>query len=354
MMSGLSLLAFDGDEPLYNVSPYEFHRFPCGLHYELLDGFSSEMIDTDASGLWRYRKAYPFKHQAQVISLGECITPLISRELNGVRLSLKVDYLFPSGSYKDRGAAVMLNYLYQTLPGIAIIEDSSGNAGAAIAAYAAAAEIPCTIIASERASSAKLRQIEAVGAGLIKISGSREEVAKYAMNLAENMVYASHVYNPAFIAGMQSFIFEIWEQMNFRLPEKLYLPVGNGTLLLGCWYGLKALNTATGIKIPELIAVQAEGCQGLSDNPVVNSETRAEGIACANPFRRDEILHAVHSSGGEVIFVSDNEIEKAVGLLSENGWNLEFTGGVALAGWLKSGQPENCVLPLTGSGLKSS
>src|SRR4030043_2273549 len=115
--------------------------------------------------------------------MGEGFTPLEEMEFDGHRVLLKIDYLFPTGSYKDRGATVLISKLREL--GIRkVIEDSSGNAGSAIAAYCARAGIECEIYVPESTSAGKLVQIQSYGATLEKVKGSREQTAEKAMESA--------------------------------------------------------------------------------------------------------------------------------------------------------------------------
>ena len=117
-----------------------------------------------------------------------------------------------------------------------VVEDSSGNAGSAIAAYCAKAGIECEIYVPQSTSPGKLVQIQAYGATLKKVEGSREKTAEVAMEAASKIPYASHCWNPFFLHGTKTFAFEIWEQMGWKAPDTLVLPVGHGTLFLGAYY----------------------------------------------------------------------------------------------------------------------
>ncbi len=193
----------------------------------------------------------------------EGFTPLVETDFNGHRVLLKIDYLFPTGSYKDRGATVLISKAKEL--GIKkVIEDSSGNAGSAIAAYCARAGIGCEIYVPQTTSLGKLVQIQAYGANLRRIEGSREETARVAMEAASRIYYASHCWNPFFLHGTKTFAFEIWEQLGWKAPDVLILPVGHGTLFLGAYLGFKELKEAGLVKrVPKLVAVQSVSCAPL-------------------------------------------------------------------------------------------
>jgi threonine synthase len=297
--------------------------------------------------------------------LGEGFTPLEEMEFNGHRVLLKIDYLFPTGSYKDRGATVLVSKLREL--GIRkVVEDSSGNAGSAIAAYCARAGIGCEIYVPESTSSGKLVQIQAYGATVKKVEGSREKTAEVAMEAASKIYYASHCWNPFFLHGTKTFAFEIWEQIGWKAPDALVLPVGHGTLFLGAYIGFKELEDAGKVeRIPRLVGIQSAACaplyqafkKGWKENfPTEKKETMAEGIAIANPVRGRQILEAIRETGGEVLAVTEKEIGVALKEMSRKGHFIEPTSAATVAGlkkYLKNNKKEVVVSTLTGMGLKS-
>jgi threonine synthase len=342
-------------------------RCKCGgfLALDFHPHFPLEKIQKRKPNMWRYREALPIFQNKHIISFNEGFTPLIQEEFAGKKVFLKQDHLFPSGSYKDRGASVLVSKIKEL--GIKkVVEDSSGNAGAAIAAYCAKANIDCHIYVPKKTSSEKLKQIEQYGAYLYKIPGTREDTAKAALYQAQTTYYASHYWNPYFFHGTKTFIFEIVEQLGWVTPDILLIPVGNGTLLYGTFIGLKELQQENIIhKIPKIIGVQAENCAPLkyalkTHNTIVNykiiKETIAEGIAIANPIRAKDIIHAVKETNGDIITVKEREIFSALCDTRLKGYYIEPTSAVPIAGFKKypMKQKEVVVLPLTGHGLKTS
>ncbi len=351
----------------YFVDPTRW-RCDCGsfLDLEFNSKFPIEKIFKRGPTLWRYREAIPINQDQNILSIGEGFTPLEKAELEGHPVFLKVDYLFPTGSYKDRGATVLISKLKEL--GIRrVIEDSSGNAGSAIAAYCAKAGIECKIYVPKSTSSQKLIQIRAYGAQLRKVMGSREKTAEVALKEASKTYYASHCWNPFFLHGTKTFAFEIWEQMGWKAPDVLVLPVGHGTLFLGAFIGFKELKMAGMVeKIPKLIGVQSASCapiyqafkKGLKEPfPIKKRETKAEGIAIANPVRGRQILEGIKETGGEVLTVTEREIEVAFKEMGQKGHFIEPTSAATIAGlkkYLKRGIcGERVVSTLTGIGLKS-
>jgi threonine synthase len=300
------------------------------------------------------------------------MTPLIPASVAGRDALLKLDFVMPTGSYKDRGTTVMLSKLREW--GVtSVVEDSSGNAGASVAAYAAAAGMAASIFIPETTSVGKAAQISMYGARLVRVPGSREDTTRAAVAEAESApgcFYASHNWNPYFISGLKTLGFEIAEQLLWQAPDWVITPLGGGSLLLGLYYGFKEMVEAGIVgRIPRLAAVQSEHCApvyhawraGLDEVPaVVKGETVAEGITIAQPVKGRDILQAIRGSNGVVVTVSDDSIWQAVEELGRCGAYAEPTGAVsaaALPQLMESGviaADRRAVLVLTGSGLKAT
>ncbi len=340
-------------------------RCTCGGAYELSAGasFPRDAIRNRPQTLWRYREALPLPPTCDVVSLGEPLTPLVPwPALPGSHL--KLEFLLPTGSFKDRGACVMLSHM-RGLGVRAAVEDSSGNAAAAVAAYSARAGIACKIFVPASTSSGKLAQIATYGADIVPIHGTREDVAVAARREAEQTYYASHVFNPYFFHGTKTFAFEVWEQLHFRGPDQVILPVGHGTLYLGAYLGFRDLLEAREIScLPRLIGIQAEPCAPIvaawrGQPAPAPGTTIAEGIRIAAPDRAGAILHACRESGGSFLTVSEEEIVSTLFQLGRAGLYIEPTAAVAPAGALQLAAAGRLlvggitVIPLTGSGLKA-
>jgi len=332
--------------------------------------FKLDTIDTSQWSLFRYASFLPFQDDShwKKLSMGAGMTPLIPMGDDQPEMLLKADYMMPTLSFKDRGAAVLIAKAKE-LGAKHIIQDSSGNAGAAVAAYSARAGLTCAIYVPDSTSDKKIKQIEAYGASVHKIPGSREDTASAALTAAENGegFYASHVYNPYFHQGTKTYVYEIFEQLGGKLPEAIVTPLGNGTLLLGIYQGLKDLMTSGCIDAyPRLIAVQAEGCApiykafisgAIHTEPVKNEGTDAEGIAIADPKRGDLILKAVKEIGGTIITAPEHRILHHHEELAKRGFHVEVTTAANFAGYEAylehNKKPISVVLPLCGAGLKS-
>jgi threonine synthase len=330
--------------------------------------FGADDVDTGEAGVWRYARALPDVPGRDRIALGEVMTPLAPMPVGGAGLRLKVDFLFPSGSYKDRGSTVMLSRL-RMLGATDVFDDSSGNAGASIAAYAAAGGLSCSILTPASASPAKLAQIEAYRAQLVKIDGDRAAVAQAAIERAEQATYASHVYQPLFIAGCATAGFEIWEQLGRRAPDSVTVAVGYGSQLLGLRRAFKGLLISGAIgRLPRLYAAQSASYPALQDawargaddvEPIVLGTSVAEGISCRMPARGRALLASLRESGGGAVTVTDAEIGVALRDLASAGYFVEPTaaasyaayGKLAGSGVLRDGDVH--VVVLSGSGLKA-
>jgi threonine synthase len=343
-------------------------RCECGglLDAELESRFPLTALKHRKPTLWRYREALPITREDSIVSFQEGFTPLVTIHFGGKKVFVKLDYLFPSGSYKDRGASVLVSKLRE-LKVCSVVEDSSGNAGAAIACYCARAGIACEIFVPDRTSKSKLRQIESYGAQLTRIKGTREQTAKAALQAAEKHYYASHVVNPYFFHGTKTLSFEICEQLNWCVPDTVILPVGNGTLLIGVYLGFTELFSSGIIHtIPKLIGVQAAACaplaqafsEGLTEvGKSAWKPTIAEGIAIAEPVRGHQILTAVRMSNGSIIMVEEEEIKVALQEMCRQGFYIEPTAAATIAGvknYISCADPhETIVSVLTGTGLKT-
>ncbi|MBV1799558.1 pyridoxal-phosphate dependent enzyme [Siccirubricoccus sp. G192] len=330
-----------------------------------LPGIGPADIDRERRSLWRYRAALPALPDAALISMGEGCTPLVPRRIAGAEVLLKCEWFMPTGSFKDRGASVMLSLL--RAQGITeVLEDSSGNGGAAIAAYAAAGGMRARIMVPAATSPAKTVQSRAAGAGIELVPGSRQDCADAALREAENIFYASHNWHPFFLQGTKTLAYELWEDLGFRAPDNVIIPCGAGSNVLGCGIGFGELLRAGQIaRLPRLFAAQPAHCAPIAraflGAPDAEPEpTIAEGTAIAQPIRLPECLEALRESGGGAVMLSEKEIGAATLELARGGVYVEPTSAQAAAAFgrlLRAGSinpAETTVVVLTGSGLKST
>jgi threonine synthase len=345
----------------------------CGqIHAPLLltplPGLRRGEIDTATRSLWRYRAAFPMQVD-DPITMGEGCTPLVRRMLHGAPALLKCEWFMPTGSFKDRGASVMLSLL--RAQGIrAVLEDSSGNGGAAVSAYAAAGGMHATIMAPDSTSPAKTVQMRAHGASVELIPGTRQATADAAVQRSESIFYASHNWQPFFLHGTKTLAYELWEDLGFRAPDNIITPCGAGSNVLGCEIGFSELLRAGEIgSMPRIFAAQPANCGPIaaafiagSDTPVASEvkPTIAEGTAIAQPIRLAEVLGVLRETAGGAVMLSEAEIGAATLDLARIGIYVEPTSAQAAAAFAKLlaagtiAAEQTTVLVLTGSGLKAT
>ena len=345
-------------------------RADTGSHLNLTPGagLTRAQIRTDRYSVWRYAAAIAVD-DTEAVTLGEGWTPLTAGEWRGAKALFKLEFMMPTGSFKDRGMTVLVSYLKSR--GIErVLEDSSGNAGASLSAYAAAAGLTCRILVPETASYPKIAQIAACGADVVTIRGSRQDVADAAERMSDEMFYASHNWVPFFVEGTKTLAYELWEQLGFEAPDNVVTPLGYGSNVLGCLRGFDELKRSGEIdRVPRVFGVQAENCAPYyaawksGSETLVPGEVKAtiaEGIASSKPTRVKEVLEGVRESGGSIVAVGEAEIVEALGELARKGLYVEPTSAAGAAGLtqlIASGEikpDETTVLILTGSGLKAS
>ena len=306
-----------------------------------------------------------------LVSIGESPTPIVPVRVDGREYPCKLEFRQPSGSFKDRGAQMMVSVL-KRLNVPAIVEDSSGNAGAALATYAAAAGIACTIVIPRSARGPVVTQIAMTGARVLRVRGPRLRATETAQTMAGELYYASHIYNPLFFAGTARLADELI--MQDAVPDTIVMPVGNGTLLLGLYHGFKHCGT-----VPRLIASQLVGMDPITQEfrrrvgepvdaagyrrPTPRAAARlaatvAPGIAAPQPARLGEIVDAIIESRGEAVSVGAPDVLAGQRTLAGQGLYVESTSGAAVAAAKaldtagRFGADERVLIILTGGGLK--
>lgn len=323
-----------------------------------------------APDMWRYCEALP--RLTDRVSLGEVMTPLAPLTIEGRQVLVKCEHQLPTGSYKDRGSAVLMSYLRQT--GVReAVEDSSGNAGASLAAYAARAGVRLRVFCPESAATGKLAQIERAGAELQRVPGPRASATRALLEYLQETeaVYASHLWHPLFLDGIETMAYEIAEQLGWVAPAAVLCPVGAGSILLGLFRGFSKLRQdGVMLRLPRLVAVQSSLADAVHRAFVSGAEdvapaapprpTMAEGIALPAPVRGAEVLRAVRCTGGTVVTVDESEIAAGAEALARAGFGVEPTSAVVWHGFLQMQQllhlPASAVIVcvLSGHGLKAA
>ncbi|MDT3398898.1 pyridoxal-phosphate dependent enzyme [Streptomyces sp. B1866] len=332
-----------------------------------LPGITPADIDTGTRSLWRYRAAFPDLPGGPV-SLGEGGTPLVPGVWGRTPVLFKPEWFAPTGSFKDRGTSLMISFLAgRGVP--EVIEDSSGNGGASVAAYCAAAGIRATILAPAGTSPSKVLQSRAYGAAVELVPGGRDAAAAEALRRSARTAYAGHNWHPFFLQGTKTLAYELWEDLGFAAPDAVVTVAGAGSTVLGLDIGFTELLSAGQIaRRPRLLVAQPAHCAPLhaafqagADGPVpvAVAPTIAEGAAIRKPVRLPEVLAAVRRSEGDMAAVPEADIAAAARRLAATGLFAEPTSATAAAaldtfrarGALRAG--ETTVVLLTGSGLKA-
>jgi threonine synthase len=312
-------------------------------------------------GLWAFEEFLPMDTD---VTLGEGWTPLV--EAPEWDCQFKLEYVFPTGSFKDRGAATTLSWAAER--GVdRVVEDSSGNAGQAIATYAARAGIDAEVYVPADAKPAKLRAIERAGAEAVRIEGDRQAVTDACVERVEagDGWYASHAWNPAFFAGTATFALELAAQRDWDVPDAVVTPLGHGTLFLGAYRGFRALYDAGWTDaMPTLLGAQAAGSAPIvaaldGEDAAAGDNDAADGIQIASPAREDQILDAIAATDGGAIALDAGATGAELDRLHAAGFYTEptcATAPAALETFRERGvvAPEDeVVVALTGSGLKT-
>ena len=340
----------------------------CGGLFELdytPPAWDPALIDEKEWSQFRYRRFMALEGDAwRDVTMGEGRTPIIRLDDD---VMLKMDYMMPTLSFKDRGAATLVAHM-KAIGVKSCVQDSSGNAGNAVAAYAARAGIRCEIFVPEGTSPSKIRMIESHGAKVNVVPGTRDHCADVcrAKVHEEGAYYANHVYNPFFYEGMKAYIYETLEQLG-RIPANIVVPVGNGTLFIGVVKALEHLE-ASGVieKFPQIIALQSENCNPLfkaalehAPHPaaITPKPTMAEGIAIGVPMRGDELLQMAYRHNVAFVCAPEDKILEARAKIAARGIYCEHTTAANYAAYLayceKHGPTPDTLITMCGAGIKS-
>jgi threonine synthase len=339
----------------------------CGGVYDFpaLAPYRTEFIEPHQKSMWKFRSVFGLTDDAPTVSLGEGNTSLVVTEFGENPVWLKLEYQNPTASYKDRGSSVLASFLASR--GVKeVVEDSSGNAGASMAAYCARAGIHARIFVPESASGPKRRQIEVFGAELVSIPGPRANAAGAVTAAVTNeVVYASHAFMPFGLAGIASIAYELVNDLGGKTPGTIVAPLGHGGLLYGVMKGFKALRTAAVVtREPLYVGVQSAGCapvfaayqnREFTLREAPESDTIAEGVRVKSPVRGEGILHVINGGRGRIMCVQDPELIAAHTELAAKGFFVEPTSALpwAVLKELIGQVPEPIVVILTGAGYKT-
>jgi len=332
----------------------------CGGIFTLSDLSYDPNEKQSLPGMWSYKNMMGVEHNPECY-LGEGQTALVEREHDDVHFLAKLESLNPSGSFKDRNSAMVSSFLKAR--GIQnVVEDSSGNAGASLALYAAAFGVKAQIFVPAGTAGPKLDQIVACGASVDAIPGPRENAHQAALAELEkgDRFYASHAMLPFGLAGYATIAFEIFEQLG-RLPDAVYCPIGHGSLFFGILLGFRAICEYLGVTTrPSMVGVQPKRCAPLvsawNKQPFTPGTltSLAEGTMVTKPARGKEILQELVPGYDDLLAIPEEEIEPARIELARMGIYVEPTSAMVYAALkhksASAGRKE--VLVFSGNGLK--
>jgi len=325
--------------------------------------------------VWRYLELLPIEDKEKIVSLGEGGTNLnrcsrLSEKLGLKDLYVKNEGENPTGSFKDRGMTVGVTKALE-LGMKRVTCASTGNTSASLAAYAAKAGLECIVlIPSGKVAFGKLTQAIIHGAKVIQIRGNFDDALRIIQEICRmHPIYLLNSLNPYRLEGQKTAAFEIWDQRNRQIPDKVIVPVGNAGNISALWKGFKELHEL-GLteNLPEMIGIQAEGAapiansmkQGLNEVKFIEKpETVATAIRIGSPVNWKKAVRAIKESNGLSETVSDREILEAQRLLAQKeGVFVEPASAASIAGLMKLldmgliDNDEKVVCIVTGHGLK--
>jgi threonine synthase len=325
--------------------------------------FTKADIKKDLFNMWRYDKAYAIRFEDISISYNEGLTPLVRLNYENYNIRLKLEYLMPTGSFKDRGTVMAVNYLKNNNI-TNITEDSSGNSASSVAGYCALGRLDCEVFVPAGNSSGKIWQAAAYGAKINAVPGTRDDVAKAAQK--HEISYAGHNWHPLFSEGTKSIAYELWEQNGFKVPKNIICPCGGGNLALGLVHGFEELLENGEIdELPRIFPVQPENCNPIYrifhniKEPFTAKPTIAEGTSIAFPVKGEELAEGVRKCGGKLLSVTEDEIKAALKVVCQRGFYTEPTSATAVAGALQLirenylTSEDEIVIIISGNGLKA-
>ncbi|EPC4025309.1 threonine synthase [Aeromonas salmonicida] len=326
--------------------------------------------------LWRYHELLPVRDPAQVVTLGEGLTPLLPLRALGKQVGIpdlwmKDESIIPTGSFKARGAAVGISRARE-LGVTHFAMPTNGNAGAAWALYGARAGLRSTIVMPQEAPAITRLETSLAGARLYLVDGLISDAGRQVAQAVvdQSLFDASTLKEPYRIEGKKTMGLEIAEQLGWKLPDVIIYPTGGGVGLIGIYKALRELQELGWVKgdLPRLVAVQASGCapivqawqQGASESSFwPDSQTLAFGINVPKALGDFLVLDALYRTNGCAIAVDDRAIKAEIRQLASLEGSFVCPEGAAAfaaarqlreSGWIKGG--EQVVVLNTGAGIK--
>ena len=357
-------------DTLQNLSPA---GYPLLVRYDLAGAarhLTREALAARPQDIWRYRELLPVRRSEDIVTLGEARTPLTALKA-APNLLVKDEARLPTGSFKARGIAMAVS-MAKALGVTRIAMPTNGNAGAALAAYAARAGIEAVILCPADTPDMNVREMSAFGARVYRVNGLIDECGKIvAQGAAEGRWFElSTLREPYRVEGKKTMGLELAEQFGWDLPDVIFYPTGGGTALIGMWKAFAEMEAMglIGSKRPRMVAVQAAGCapivkafeDGAEHAPRwEGAATRAAGIRVPKAIGDFLILRAVRESGGFAVAVEEEALLEATERCArDEGVVLCPEGGATLAAWEQAvaaglvGRDERAVLFNCATGLK--
>ena len=329
---------------------------PLDIEYRGKGYLDRKSLKGEGTGIFKYKDLLPPVDKTMTLSEGE--TPIVYD--GNLKTYFICEHLNPSGSFKDRGAALTISYISSLDINKELVEDSSGNAGIALTLYSMLAGLKIHIFTPKDAPEGKIRLIKLLG-GILHQSISRDEAYREAYKYSKDRIYVGHLYNPYFLYGVKTISYHISEIINYI--DNIFIPFGSGTLYLGIYYGIKELYDNDIIKSkPVLHVVEAEGYEKIANAlGLKRSDKKSkymDGIKVSIAPRIDEVLESFKEFKVIIHSVTDFDTAKALRKLIKLGYIVEPTSAASLAALSKSieegsiRRTDKNVIILTGSGLK--
>ncbi len=337
------------------------------LDFQTNQIFQLKQIDRKNFSVWRYARFFSYVRKKEIITLGEGWTPIVGHLSN---VKFKLESSNPTGSFKDRGSTTLISATHRLVKKANgyVSEDSSGNAGASIAAYSARAGLNARIYVPENVAGPKLGQIRSYGAEVVQVAGNRRNVAEEAQKAEGSKFYVGHTLHPLFRDGIRSLAYEIAEQLGWKIPDRVYLPCSAGTLLLGVLSGFSHL-VKSGIArtAPVVVACQTRQVsplyhrfKGSLFHPPEKVMSSADALVSVDPPLLDLMVKCLKEANGDAVIVEEGELLQAFVELAKGGLFVEPSSAVAYAAYKKqlenkeTSRADNTLIVLTGSGLKTA
>jgi len=331
-------------------SRYYWRCPECGKPLTIM--YLEKQVEKDS--LDSFQKLLPFTPEK---SRGEGSTPMVVDSFNGYRVLFKLEYLNPSGSFKDRGSSLAIYYGYR-MGYEKVVEDTSGNTGISVTLYSRIYGLKPIIVMPKTAPFGKKYLIKLMGGAVVETK-DRGEAGVKVLEYVGDSYYVAHTWSFFYILGASMISYEVFEE--YGVPDYVIAPVGSGGLLLGIVHGFEVLREYGFIdKIPRIIAVQGCSVHPLYDmyggEQGCGRSDMADGIMVPNPPRLHELKEVMDKYGERIVLVNNNEIMHALDELYSMGYIVEPTSATAWAAFrkvMKKIDKGSILMPLTGSGLKT-